>query len=530
MRQAVVLFTIQFLLFTGLTSLCSYGYAQDNVLGNGGNNPAKDSNEVSIDSGKAAILEEMKANSDLETEVKYKAEEFMILDMEKKSLYLQKGAELNYEDMALKADSIAINWENNTLTAGGKVDSTGQITGRPRLEENEQTYKAKGVDYNFKTRKGLVRGARTKQGEEYILADVVRKQDGETYYIKDGKFTSCDLEDPHYYIKSSKLKIIPKDKIITGPLMLVIEDFPLPLILPFGFFPSQTGQRSGIIMPTYGEAAARGFFLRNGGYYFALNDNFDLAFRGDIFSRGGWRVEAATTYNKRYAFKGNFKLEYALQRFGEKTDPAYREQKNFWVKWDHKQKITPQTDFTATVSLGSNNFFSNNSYDQRDRFSNTLKSTVNFNQRFANSPWRLNAQLSQSQNTQTRNVTLGLPTLDLSRTRWLPFKGPNATGKKWYHKIGLGYKATVKNQISVIDSLVDDVLFHPNATVTQVIEQGDSMVSVVGPALDYFSNGMIQSIPVSTQLTILKYITASPSLSYNEYWYIKSVKKTFNQA
>ncbi|MEM0998364.1 MAG: putative LPS assembly protein LptD [Bacteroidota bacterium] len=528
MRHAVVFFSIHFFAIAIFASLCSYGYSQNNVPGDPAKNPAKDSLVTPADSGQAAVLERLKLESDLETSIDYKSKDIMILDVEGKTLFLRESGELSYEDMKLAADSVSVNWETNTLTAGGLVDSTGQLSGRPELTENDQNYQAQGLSYNFKSRKGIVTGARTKQGEDYILADKVRKEDETTYYIKDGKFTTCDAEHPHFYIKSSKLKILPRDKIITGPLMLVIEDFPLPLILPFGFFPNQTGKRSGIVMPTYGEAADRGFFLRNGGYFFAINDNLDLMLRGDIFSRGGWRLEASTDYNKRYHFTGNFQAEYGYQRFGESTDPSFREERNFWVKWRHQQTLNPQADLRADVSLGSSNFFSANSYNEQEYLTNTIKSTVNFSQRFANSPFRLNVQLSQSQNTQTKNVTLGLPTLTVTRTRWLPFKGKNATGNKWYHKIGLNYTGNLRNQVSLPDSLVDDVLFNPTGQVTLVTESGDSTITTTQPALDYFSNGISHAIPITTQLNLFQYITLTPSFSFNEYWYIKSVEKTFN--
>jgi lipopolysaccharide export system protein LptA len=528
MRRAVVFFSIHLLIFASVATLCSYGYGQDNVPLPSGKKPAKDSVVIPADSNKAAVIARLKAESDLEVPIDYKAVDLMVFDVEGKTLYLQNSGELTYDKMTLKADSVMVNWETTTLSARGKVDSTGQIRGRPELVENDQNYNAEGLTYNFKTQKGLITGARTKQGEDYILADSVRKQDESTYYIKDGKFTTCDADHPHFYIKSSKLKIIPKDKIITGPLMLVIEDFPLPLILPFGFFPNQTGKRSGVVMPTYGEATDRGFFLRNGGYYFALNDNFDLMVRGDIFSKGGWRLEASTDYNKRYSFSGGFQAEYGVQKYGESTDPNYREERNFWVKWRHNQTINPQADLKADVSVGSSNFFKNNSYNEQEYLTNTLKSTVNFNQRFANSPFRLNVQLSQSQNTQTSIVNLGLPTVTVTRSRWLPFKGKNATGDKWYHKVGLTYSANVKNQITVPDSLVADVLFNPTGYVTLTTEQDDTTVTTSQRALDYFSNGLVQTIPISTQLNVLQYVTLTPTFNYSEYWYIKSVEKTFN--
>ena len=528
MQRLLVAFLIQISAFASAGYLYAYAPEQNPVTGD-------TVKKVAIDSVRAIELGEMKKNSDFKSEITYKASRYMLLDVDGKTLYLSDDGQLKYETMVLNADSVVVDWEKNTVSAGGKVDSVGQFRGRPVFDENGQKYNAESMSYNFKTQKGLVRGAKTKQGEEYVLANRVKKVDENTYYISDGKFTSCELDHPHYYIRSKRLKVVPRKTIVTGPVQLVIEDFPLPLVLPFGFFPNQTGKRSGIVMPTYGNSADRGFFLRDGGYYLAISDHLDLLLKGDIFSKGGWRLAGSTSYNKRYKYVGTLGMEYGFQRYGEPADgDKYREQRNFWVRWDHKQTISPQATLNASVNAGSSDYYSNNSYNEKEYLSNTLKSTVNFNQAFANSTWRLNVTLDHSQNTQTREMSLGLPTLAVTKGRFFPFKGANSTGDKWFTKIGASYSMNLKNQITAPDSVIPQLFLNPNSQVTLLditeLESGffDTTITTKR-GLDYFKNGISHSIPVSLQLNAFKkYVNIVPSLNLRDRWYIKEKIKTWN--
>lgn len=483
---------------------------------------------ASGDSLRRIELEQAGANQDFKSEVSYKASRYMLLDVERKILYLSDGAQIRYETMLLDADSVLVDWNKNTLIAGGKVDGTGKIIGQPSFEENGQKYNAKGMSYNFKTQRGLVLGARTKQGEEFILADKVKKVDENTYYISNGKFTSCDQEHPHFYLKANRLKVIPRDKIVTGPVQLVIEDFPVPVFLPFGFFPNKTGKKAGIIMPTYGASEERGFFLRGGGYYTPLSEHFDLTVKGDIFSKGGWRLEAGTSYNKRYRYSGSFGLEYGYQKFGVKHDPNYNEQSSFWVRWDHNQTITPQASLTANVNAGSSNYYSQNSYNEKEYLTNTLKSSINYNQSIANRPWRFNLNLDHSQNTLNKQVDLGLPSLSVTRSRFFPFKGQNAVGDKWYYKIGANYTMNLQNRISAPDSVILDLLLQPTEDVKVVeiepatgAEDSPDTTTTFVRGLDYFRSGVQHSLPITTQFNALKYINITPNLTFREIWNVK---------
>ena len=276
-------------------------------------------------------------------------------------------------------------------------------------------------------------------------------------------------------------------------------------------------------MPTYGESADRGFFLRNGGYFWAINDHVDLLLQADVFSKGGWRLAGSTSYNKRYRYSGTFGIEYGLQKFGMEFDPGYRKESNFWVRWDHNQTINPQATLKADVSAGSSNFLSANSYNEQEYLTNTLKSTINYNQAFANRPWRLNLTADQSQNTLTKQVVLGLPTVTVTRSRFFPFKGKNAVGDKWYHKIGANYTMNLKNQISGPDSLIPNLILKPQDPIRLVeINEVTQDTSVTEQrALDYYRNGVMHSVPITTQFNAFKYMNIAPSLNFNEYWYIK---------
>ena len=523
MLGKTVSFCVQFLLL-GLLGLAGFSvHGQTAIPQDSTKIPAKDSSQT-------AELEALKANSDLKSKIEYEATDYMILDLDGKTLKLVNTSKVDFEELTLNADTILMDWETNILTAKGKMDSTGQLVGRPEFQDGDQRYRSDSMNYNIQTQKGLVYGARTQQDENYILADKVKKEDGDVYYIHDGKVTTCDHEHPHYYIKSRKLKVLPKDKIITGPLMLVIEDFPLPVILPFGFFPNQTGKKSGIVMPTYGEAADRGFFLRDGGYYFAVSDQMDFMLRGDIFSKGGWRLEASTSYNKRYRMNGTLMLEYGKQKFGMPEDPSYRLTTDFWVRWNHRQTITPQANFTSNVNLGSSSYNQNYSYNEQDYLSNTFKSSITYQQSFANSPWRITAAADHSQNTNTEEITLGLPNVTVNRSRWFPFKPKDPQkSSAWYSKIGLNYSMNLKNQISVPDSLFDDVtlrITEPVALPT-IVAEGDTTYEFKR-ALDYYQNGILHTVPITTQLNLAKYINISPNLQYREYWYIKTLEKTLD--
>jgi hypothetical protein len=298
------------------------------------------------------------------------------------------------------------------------------------------------------------------------------------------------------------MKVIPNDKIITGRVNMVVEKVPVPLVLPFGFFPNKKGKKSGILMPSYGNDATRGFFLRDGGYYLGLNDYVDLSLRGDIFSYGSYRVNATSRYNWNYHFNGSLDVKYAMNNSGEKTDLNYSESRDFFVVWRHDQKIGNTSRLSSDVNLGSSNFLKLNSLNTNDIVTNQLMSNVAWSKTFANTPWSMNARLGHQQNTNTKAISLEMPSIGINRGRTFPFKRKSGGGKeRFYEKIGYSYSAQAINRINTFDSL----LFKPG------FEKG-------------FQNGIRHTIPVSMNLKALKYVTVSPGLNFNEYWYLSEVR------
>lgn len=454
------------------------------------------------DSVKAARLDSLKKTADLKSKVQYKAKDSIAFDIQNRFLYLYGDVLLEYEDITLKAEKIWIDWGTTTMFAEGIQDSTGKWVGQPVFEEGDQTYNAEALAFNFNTRKGRILGGRTQQDDNFVLGDSIKRNPDNSYFIRSGKITTCNLEDPHFYIYSDKMKVIPNDKIITGRVNMVVEKVPVPLVLPFGFFPNKKGKKSGILMPSYGNDATRGFFLRDGGYYLGLNDYVDLSLRGDIFSYGSYRVNATSRYNWNYHFNGSLDVKYAMNNSGEKTDLNYSESRDFFVVWRHDQKIGNTSRLSSDVNLGSSNFLKLNSLNTNDIVTNQLMSNVAWSKTFANTPWSMNARLGHQQNTNTKAISLEMPSIGINRGRTFPFKRKSGGGKeRFYEKIGYSYSAQALNRINTFDSL----LFKPG------FEKG-------------FQNGIRHTIPVSMNLKALKYVTVSPGLNFNEYWYLSEVR------
>ena len=570
MHRPVLIFIHLLLLFGALTPF-SYGFGQQVVTGDSLNTPETDTlatlpdslggdslvtlsdstSKDSLKSPRTVLLDSLRAQSDLQSQVEYHATDSIVFDIENRKLFIhsrgkgqKEGPNLKYEDIALSADSIMIDWEATTLFAEGKMDSTGQITGQPEFTEKDQNYSAKKIAYNFKTQKGKISLARTNLDGDIILGESIKKDKDNVYRIKNGQFTTCDADTPHYHIRSSKLKILPGDRIISGPLMLVIEKFPIPIVVPFGFFPNNATRKSGVILPEYGEAADRGFFLRGGGYFWAINDSFDLEVRGDIFSKGGFRVEVGTHYNVRYKYSGNITWQTGYQKFGEKwgdaeyeQDAGYSANLSHKLTWNHDQRINPTATLKAKVDIGSTDFNRANSYNTEEYLTATLNSSVAYNQSFPNSPYRLSATLTHDQNTQTGKVNLGLPSITFSKKYDTPFKRKKGIAKDaWYEKIGYSYTMNAKNRVSATDSLllpiVQGLFDGSDVLVVNTSTEGDSTVldtTMISP-LDYFNNGIQHSIPINANFQVAKYITVTPSINYVEYWYFRTIEKIYDYA
>lgn len=463
---------------------------------------------IIIDSTKNSKV--MRISKDaLEVAVIYQAKDSVILDLRHKRVYLYGSAKVDYGEMALAAAYIEINFENKELRAKGKVDSAGHYVDLPVFKDDEREVGADTMHYNFATKRGRMQGVKMQEGEGYILCNRVFRDSTGVIFTDIGKYTTCELDHPHFYLNARKLKIIPNNKIVFGPANLVVEDVPLPAYLPFGLFPTKKGQTSGIIIPQYGLSASRGYNLTNGGYYFHLSDYVDQALTGDFYFRGSWGVHSNTRYAKRYKYNGSLNLGYAYNIFGERGLQDFRISPDYKIRWVHSQdaKAKPGTGFSADVDIVSNQYNLNNSFDANQIVASQYRSSVSYSKMMSGGKYNLRIGMNHSQNTQTREFNMDLPNINFDVARFTPFKRKNAVGKpRWYETIGLSYNTNFANRLNTYDSLL---------TSPDVIQD--------------FRNGISHSIPISTSIKFFKnYFTFNPSFNYNEYWYFKTIRKEFN--
>lgn len=445
--------------------------------------------------------------SDFKSKVQYASRDSAYFDVENGIAHLFGDASVKYENMTLKADYIEINLEDKTLYSTFLKDTAANKTGIPQFEQDDDKFTADEIRYNFDTKRGKIKGVYTQQGEGYIFGETVKKMD-DYEYIHKGLYTTCDLPHPHYAIAANKLKIINNKKIITGPAYLVIEDVPTLLAIPFGYFPNRKGRSSGIIFPTYGESGDLGFFLKNGGYYFGLGDYVDLALTGDIYSKGSYGLQSFIRYANRYHYNGNLSLSYSKIRFGESESPDFSFTRDYFVRWSHSQdpKARPNSVFSASVNAGSSSYYRNNISTPNNFLTNTFQSSIAYSRTFPGKPYNFSASINHSQNTQTRDITISAPNTSFSVNRLYPFKKKTQAGEqKWYEKIGFSYQNNFQNTIQTKDTL----LFDKGITKR-------------------FRNGMQHSIPVSTNMKLLKFFTLTPSINYSEKWYVQTINKFYN--
>jgi hypothetical protein len=435
----------------------------------------------------------IKRKNFLEEIVDYHANDSMPYDVKNQMLYLYGDAFIKYADIELKADLISVDLNTRTLFATFQLDSVGKKIGKPQFKQGEQEFSADTIYYNFDTKRGFIKTLKTEQQGGFLHSETTKRMEDERICIQDGKFTTCNDDHPHFYISLKKAIFIPDDKIISGPLNLVISDIPTPAYLPFGFFPSQKKFSSGILMPEYGEENNRGFYLRNGGYYLALNDYFDLAIRGDIYSMGTWGLQMATNYKWLYHFSGNFHIKYFRNVFGEKLFSNYSTSNDFSVKWSHKQdaKSSPGQNFSANVNFSTSTFDKNNTYSVDNRLQNTKNSSISYSKTWGGAV-QFSADLRHSQNSQTQLVNMTFPSLTLNVNRQYPFRAKNTSGSfKWYENIQVEYKSKFVSDLSVLEE---------NFFTTNI--------------LDSLQSGFQHDIPVSANFKFWNHFNFTPSLGY----------------
>ncbi len=449
-------------------------------------------------------------NSSLRTKVIYSATDSIIMDNREQKAYLFGDAVVEYEDIKLKAAVIEINFEKSLAVAKGVPDSTGKLVGTPVFYEKTHEYKAKEMVYNFETKKGIIREARTQEGQGYIHGYKVKLASDNVFYIKNGKYTTCNLDHPHFYIKAGKLKIINNDKIVTGPAYMAIEDVPTPLAVPFGFFPNNMRRRSGFIIPQFGGWQTKGYSLTDGGYYLAISEHIDLKLLGDIYTNGSWAARAISNYKVRYKFSGSFNVNYMVSKTGDPDSPDYTLTRDFFVRWTHIQdpKANPNSSFSASVNLGSSNYFQNDfNTSNTDYQRNEFKSNITYSYRFGTSPFAVSVNANHNQNNRDTTISITLPELTLTMNRIFPFKRKNPVGRsKWYESIGLSYTMNMRNEIE--------------AKEYAIFQQ---------QTFDNMRNGLVHVIPLSTSLKAGP-VSISPGLSWRDTWYIETYRKKWDTA
>lgn len=448
----------------------------------------------------------------IEEPVTYLAQDSMRFDLRTQRVFLYGNAEVYYKDISLKSAQIEINIDSNIVIARGIYDTLGNYIGKPIFKEAEQEFNAHEIKYNFTTKKGLITDVITQEGDGYIHGQKIKKTATDVLYIKNGKYTTCNLEEPHYYLHASKLKIIPNDKIVTGPANMVVEDVPTPLAIPFGFFPNKKGSKSGIIVPEPGESTEYGFFLLNGGYYWALSNKVDMQFKGDFYSKGSWGSNYTLNYKKRYKYAGFFDGKYSIMKNSYPEFPDYTEKRDFFVKWQHNQdsKARPGSVFSANVNFGTSTNFTNNfNSSGNDYLNNSFNSSISYKKSWLGTPFNLSLNGYHSQNTIGKTVTIRLPEVGFSMSRVNPFKRKITIGKrKFYENIGVSYNLNAKNELTTADTLL-------------AINRYDELSKQM-------RNGAKHTVPLSTSIKLLKYFTLNPAVNYSETWYLQSIEQQWN--
>jgi lipopolysaccharide assembly outer membrane protein LptD (OstA) len=448
----------------------------------------------------------------LDGKVKYKAEEYARIDQKKKLITLYDKAELYYQDIELKAGIIVMDYQKNEVYAGRIKDSTGKYTQYPHFKQGANEIEPDSIRFNFKTKKALIWNSRSDQGEFKIKAEITKKENDSVYFLKGARFTtSKNVDNPEYYFQTNKVKFIPGKKVVTGLTNLVIANVPTPIALPFAYFPmSKETNISGLILPSYNDSNTRGFSLQNGGYYFALDDHYDLTVSGDYYTNGSYGMRFESSYAKRYAYRGNLNFRFENLITSERGYPDYAKQKIYNLQWSHSRdsKANPNSSFSASVNLGSSKYFkqSINQANIGSNLNNTLSSSVSYSKTFTTVPQvRMSLSATHSQNTQTEVINMTLPTLQLSVDRIYPFVGKDGVKKGFFKNINLQYNLNGRNTITTTDSL----FFKP-----QMFRDAQL--------------GMQHSIPLSTNFKLFKYFSASTSLNYEEVWYAKTISRNYD--
>lgn len=435
----------------------------------------------------------------------------LVYEPSSKDFYIHKQGSVKYQNTSLAADYMKLNTSTKNIYARGIMDTTSKKMTRTQFVEGATTYDMDSIAYNMDSQKAMIHGVNSKEGEGILFGGQVKKMKDNIIHMKNGRYTTCDAGCPHFYLQMTKGTVNPKKNTVFGPAYMVFEDVPIYFLgLPFGFFPQQTKRNSGFIFPEIGEERVKGFFIRNGGYYFAFNDYVDLRLTGGWYTLGSWEVEASSSYNKRYKFSGNLSFSYAYDQIGEKNTPGSFQTSGMNIRWTHQQdpKFKPNSTFSASVNYMNNSSYNKYNADNlNDYLSSQTSSSIAYSKNWAGKPFSLSMNASHSQNTRDSTIAMSLPNLVFNVTRIAPFKRREAVGKeRWYEKISFTYNMEFQNRVENIK----DKYFMKK-------EMFDKM-----------KMGFQHNLPITANFNVFGALSISPNVSYTERWYFQSVNQTWN--
>ena len=450
----------------------------------------------------------------IESPVTYTAEDSLVYDATTKTAYLYGSSTVKYQNMNLASDRIYMNMDSSLVRATGTADSTAEkgLRGIPQFSMGKDEYQSDTIAFNFKSKKGLIQGVYTEQQEGFLTGEIAKRDSSGIIYMQHARYTTCEEPHPDFYIALSRAKVRPNKDVVFGPAYLVVADVPLPLAIPYGFFPFSKKYSSGFIMPSYGDEQERGFYLRDGGYYFAINDKWDLKLLGEIYTRGSWGLSAASNYRKRYKYNGSFLFSYQNTKTGDKGMPDYSQQTSFKIQWSHHQdaKANPFSNLSASVNFATSSYERNNlnsMYNPQTMTQSTRTSSVSYSTTFSSIGMSLSATANLAQNMRDSTIALTLPDLNISIARFYPFRRKVMVGKeRWYEKISLSYTGQLSNSITT----KEDHLLKANL-------------------IKEWRNGMQHQIPVQANFTLLNYINVTPNISFTDRMYSNKIMRSWDE-
>lgn len=448
----------------------------------------------------------------IDAPVDYECTDSLVYDAETRLVHLYGKAQVKYMDMTLNAAKITMNMDSSMVRAAGERDTAGILQDKPIYSQGSDNYHSELMAFNFKTKKGYITNVETTQGDGFMQSQHSKRAADGTLYLEHAKYTTCDAKHPHFYLALSRAKVRPGKESVFGPAYLVVADVPLPLAVPYGFFPFNKKYSSGFIMPSYGDETSRGFYLRNGGYYFAINDYMDIKALGEIYTKGSWGLSAETNYRKRYRYNGNFYISFLRTVDGEKNMPDYAVTKSLKVQWTHSKdaKASPNTTFSARVNFASENYERSNlesMYNPLAYTQSTRASSVSFSHTFPSIGLNIAGSTNLTQSLRDSSVSMTLPDLSISLNRFYPFRRKHQAGKeRWYEKISMSYTGSLSNSINT----KEDKLFKSNLVKD-------------------WRNGMQHRIPIDATFQVFKYINISPQFSLRDIMYTNRVMRSWDE-